>query len=51
MLFHAGTIGMKSVLEGLVSQGHSRFAALAPVYGATEKLLEYLANNGRKVGH
>lgn len=47
-MFHAGTVGMKGVLERLVSQGHSRLAALAPIYGATEKLLEYLAN-GKKV--
>ena len=39
---------MKGVLERLVSQGHTRLAALAPIYGATEKLLDYL-ENGKKV--
>ena len=38
---------MKGVLERLVSQGHTRLAALAPIYGATEKLLDYL-ENGKK---
>ena len=39
---------MKGVLERLVSDGHTRLAALAPIYGATEKLLDYL-QNGKKV--
>jgi len=41
------TFGMKSVIEHLVlEKGHKNLAQLTPVYGATQKLMEYYKTTG-----